>query len=137
MRPLSSALENRVCEYDWMKEKLQEHQFALGGNWDYDHGFYDRFLDDERQVWLRIPFYVVAGRLAGDDAYNPDTSVRIGTPLVLKHKYEEGLDQDAMMHVTNALFDQFQAPTDRDASVEDHWVKEAQSILGHLEKSMG
>lgn len=136
MRPISSSLENQVTEYDRMKDVLQQHQFTLGGNWDYDHGYYDRFLDEAHQVWLRIPFTVTAGKLDGENVSNPDTSVRIGTPFVLKHVYNEGLDEEAEPRVSAAFFDQFQDPLDKDASVEDRWVQEAKSVLGHVEKAM-
>ncbi|MDF2669734.1 MAG: YugN-like family protein, partial [Paenibacillus sp.] len=95
MRTLSSALENHVDEFDRMKDGLQQHQFTLGGNWDYEHGCYDRNLDEANQVWLRIPFEVVAGQIDGENSSNPDTTIRIGTPFVLKHVYNEGLDASA------------------------------------------
>jgi hypothetical protein len=136
MRPLSSSLENQVNEYDQMKDVLQQQQFALGGNWDYDHGYYDRFLDEAHQVWLRIPFTVTSGKLDGENVSNPDTTVRIGTPFVLKHVYNEGLDAEAEPRMYAALVDQFQDPLDKDASIEDHWVHEAKSVLGHVEKAL-
>lgn len=136
MRPLSSTLENYVGEYDRMKDVLQQHQFTLGGNWDYDHGCYDRYLDEAHQVWLRIPFVVIAGTLDGENTANPHTTVSIGTPFVLKHVYNEGLDNEVQPRVYAAVLDQFQEPVDKDATVEDHWVNEAQSILGHVETAI-
>ncbi|WP_127587945.1 YugN family protein [Paenibacillus koleovorans] len=134
MKMLASSLENRVDEFDHLRNVMQEHQFTLGGNWDYDHGCYDRYLDEAHQVWLRVPFQTVSGRLDGESASNPDTSIRIGTPYVLKHVYNEGLDEEAQMRLTTALIDQFQEPVNSDAPVEDHWVEQAAQVLQQVER---
>jgi hypothetical protein len=136
MRTLASALENHVDGFDRMKDVLQQHQFTLGGNWDYDHGSFDRNLDEANQVWLRIPFQVKAGSIDSEDSSNPDTTVQIGTPFVLKHVYNEGLDSGAEPRIYTALFDQFQEPVDKDASVESHWVEQARQILSQVESSL-
>jgi hypothetical protein len=36
--------------------------------------------------------------------------------------------------VYTAFFDQFQEPVDKDASVEEHWVKQAEQVLREVEQ---
>lgn len=136
MKPIQSALENRTGSFDRIRDHVQRFQFTLGGNWDYDHGSFDRALDEAHKVWLRLPFEVTRGRLEGDDATNPGTAIMMGTPFVLKHIYNEGLDAEAVPRTYGALVDQFQDPIDRDAEVEDHWVEKARNILREVEQGL-
>lgn len=135
MKPLTSTLEEVQESFDSVRERLHEFDFTLGGNWEYDHGYFDHSLDGEAQkVWLRIPFQVMSGKLDGDtEATN--AVVQIGTPFVLKHVYNEGLDPEAEGETVGALFDQFQDPLDSDASVEDKWVHQATDLLQRVERS--
>ncbi|WP_231571044.1 YugN family protein [Gordoniibacillus kamchatkensis] len=56
MKPLQSSLEHQVESFDKARDRLAAYQFTVGGNWDYDSGYFDRPLDEARKVWLRIPF---------------------------------------------------------------------------------
>ncbi|WP_282937073.1 YugN-like family protein [Paenibacillus sp. RC67] len=132
MIPVDSALVNREEAYDQIRDYLHDHQFTLGGNWEYDHGYFDRALDNDNKVWLRIPFGVTHGRLDGD-TNSTDAIIRIGSPFVLKHLYNEGLDKEAQVNTYGALVDQFQEPVDKDAPVDDEWVSKAKSILREVE----
>ncbi|MGQ7889969.1 YugN family protein [Paenibacillus sp. WC2504] len=134
MKIISSSLEQVKESFDSVRDHLQEFDFALGGNWDYDHGYFDRSLDEANKVWLRIPFQVVTGRIDGDTEAT-DAIVEVGTPFVLKHVYNEGLDQEAEAETYGAMIDQFQAPLDPDAAVEDKWVKEAAGLLKKVEQA--
>ncbi|WP_420818444.1 YugN family protein [Paenibacillus ginsengarvi] len=136
LKPIHSALDGRMEEYDRVYDYLQQHQFTLGGNWEYDHGSFDHALDEANKVWLRLPFEVTRGRLESADAPNPGTRIMMGTPFVLKHLYNEGLDDDATMRTYGALFDQFQAPVDEDAKVEDHWVTRGEQLLRKVEQGL-
>ena len=136
MKPIRSALENRMDEYDRVYDHLRQYRFSLGGSWDYNHGSFDCALDDANKVWLRLPFEVTRGRLESADAPNPDTLIMLGTPFVLKHVYNEGLDDDASMRTYGALVDQFQAPVDEDAEVEEHWVKKGEELLRTVEQGL-
>ncbi|WP_231571043.1 YugN family protein [Gordoniibacillus kamchatkensis] len=49
--------------------------------------------------------------------------------------YNEGLDPQADAETAGALVDQFQAPLDADADVEDNWVEDATRILRQIEDS--
>lgn len=136
MKPIQSALENRTNEFDRVKNHLEQFRFTLGGNWEYDHGCFDRALDDANKVWLRLPFEVTHGGLEGPDTPNPGTDILMGTPFVLKHVYNEGLDAEAVPRTFGALIDQFQDPIDKDASVEEHWVSKATELLREVEQGL-
>ncbi|MFH5185881.1 YugN family protein [Paenibacillus sp. TAB 01] len=135
MIPLQSGLVNREEAFDQVREALHRFEFALGGNWDYDHGYFDRYLDEAHKVWLRIPFQVTHGALDGDTEAT-DAIIRLGEPFVLKHLYNEGLDREAQVNTLGALVNQFQEPVDKDAAVEDKWVQQAKRLLTEVEHSM-
>jgi hypothetical protein len=133
MIPLESGLTNHEEAFDQVSHYLHEFDFTLGGNWDYDHGYFDRSLDEAHKVWLRIPFEVTHGALDGD-AESTDAIVCIGTPFVLKHIYNDGLDGEAQVHAFGGLIDQFQEPINKDAPIEDKWVAKAEEMLGKVEQ---
>jgi hypothetical protein len=132
MIPLSSKLENRELEYVEVRRLLGEYDFSIGGSWDYDHGSFDRTLDEEQKVWLRVPFSVTNGNIDAEADEN-DAKIRIGQPFVLKHLYNDGQDETAQARVVGALIDQFQSPTDPDAHIEPHWVDKANAALREAE----
>ncbi|WP_127532337.1 YugN family protein [Paenibacillus kobensis] len=135
MIPLPSDIEFTECEFAEAREKLEQEQFALGGNWDYDRGTFDRFLDDARKVWLRLPFEVVTGSIDVDRADN-NASIKFGTPFVLKHLYNEGNDAEASVRLVGSVFDQFQSPIDPDAKVESVWIDKAKQALAAAERQL-
>jgi hypothetical protein len=134
MKSLTSKLEQVQESFDSVRAHLIAHDFALGGNWDYDHGYFDRYLDEAHTVWLRIPFQVVTGRLEGDTEAT-DAVVQIGTPFVLKHLYNDGLEQGVGPATYGALVNQFQTPTEEDAEVEDRWIQQASQLLHEIERN--
>jgi hypothetical protein len=133
VKTLKSKLEQVQEPFDTVRDRLHEFNFSLGGNWEYDHGYFDRSLDEANKVWLRIPFQVVTGRLEGDTEAT-DAIVRIGTPFVLNHVYNEGLDNGAEAETYGAMLDQFQTPTDPDGQVEKRWVQQASDVLHKVEQ---
>ncbi|MEK8126974.1 YugN family protein [Paenibacillus filicis] len=130
--PLESKLVGVEEPFDKAISVLQPLEFALGGNWDYEHGCFDRYLDEGHKVWLRIPFEVTHGLLEGEHG-GTGTVIQLGSPFVLKHLYNEGLDAEAQIRVVGALIDQFQEPVDKDAPVEDKWIDQARSLLQEVE----
>lgn len=132
MIPLQSGLERQEDGFTDLKQFLEQKDFTLGGNWDYDHGYFDRALDEGRKVWIRIPFQVTGGTLDAN-VEDSETKVRIGTPFVLKHLYNEGLDKEADIQTYGGFVDQFQDPVESDSAVEDKWVAQAQEILKEVE----
>lgn len=135
MIPLSSAIENREAAFLNLNDYLGQFEFALGGNWEYDHGYFDRYLDEEHKVWVRIPFTVTSGTFDGDND-SSDAVVKLGQPFVLKHLYNDGLDHEADAMIYKALVDQFQAPVDKDAPVERQWVTKAEELLKKVEQGL-
>jgi hypothetical protein len=132
MIPLESALTNQEEAFGQVSNYLNKFDFTLGGNWEYDHGYFDRYLDEAHKVWLRIPFEVTHGVLDVDPAAS-DAIICMGTPFVLKHIYNDGLDNEARIHTYGGLVDQFQEPIDKDAPIEDDWVAKAQEMLDKVE----
>ncbi|GGG75388.1 YugN family protein [Paenibacillus radicis (ex Gao et al. 2016)] len=133
MMPLSSTLEGYQNRYTEARSQLEEEQFSLGGNWDYTSGSFDRALDDANKVWLRLPFQVISGSI-DDSSQDTDAVIRLGTPYVLKHLYNEGNDPEAKAHLVGALFDQFQTPVDPDANIEPKWIDRAKEVLSEAER---
>ncbi|CAH1189965.1 hypothetical protein PAECIP111893_00049 [Paenibacillus plantiphilus] len=132
MIPLSSVLESSKHEYVEVKQMLEEHQFALGGSWDYDHGSFDRSLDEANKVWLRLPFTITNGNLDSETVDN-DAKIQFGQPFVLKHIYNDGLDSSADLSTVGGLVNQFQQPLDPDAEIESGWVDKARKVLHQVE----
>lgn len=129
---LESRLENVEGRFDEIDNYLCKHNFTLAGNWDYKHGYLDRRLDEERMVWLRVPFHVIRGSLDGECG-GCKATVRLGRPFVFRHVYNTGTDKHAKPHLLGALFDQFQAPIDPDASLNEYWVEQARQVLQEVE----
>ncbi|MBW7459566.1 YugN family protein [Paenibacillus sepulcri] len=133
MIPLSSKLESREHEFSQMKNALEEHEFALGGSWSYEGGSFDRFLDEAHKVWLRLPFDVVSGNVDSESDDN-HARIKMGQPFVLRHVYNEGLDEDTVPRVMGGLINQFQGPTDPDAEIDSKWIDKAKHVLGEVEQ---
>jgi hypothetical protein len=125
------ALENKQDSFEQFRSRLQPQGFSVGGNWDYDHGYFDRAMNERQTVYLRIPFQVTKGEFDGEST-NPNTVVQLGTPFVLKHLYEDNLDNNADTGLLSAMVDQFQDPVDKDASVEAQWVEKAKEVLQRI-----
>ncbi|BBH21602.1 hypothetical protein Back11_29470 [Paenibacillus baekrokdamisoli] len=132
MIPLSSKLASSEQHFADMKDTLEEHEFALGGSWDYNHGSFDRYLDEAHKVWLRVPFDVISGNV-DSESFDTDAKIKLGQPFVLKHVYNEGLDSDAQPRTVGSLVNQFQDPLDPDAEIESKWVDKAKGILSKVE----
>ncbi|CAM3292505.1 YugN-like family protein [Paenibacillus lupini] len=133
MIPLSSTLEARQQAFTDSRDWLEQHQFSLGGNWDYTNGSFDRALDNENKVWLRLPFQVTNGNVV-DVTADTNAIITLGTPYVLRHEYQEGNDPEASARVVGALFDQFQAPSNPDAHIDPRWIDKAKQVLAEVEK---
>ncbi|WP_029192144.1 YugN family protein [Paenibacillus harenae] len=133
MIPISSVIESREQHFLEVKDILEQHQFALGGNWDYDRGSFDKPLDESHKVWLRIPFEVITGHIDNDDTDN-EALIRMGKPYVLKHEYREGNDPEASVRVFGATFDQFQSPSNPDAHIDPSWVNRAKDAVHEVER---
>lgn len=132
MKFFSSSLESVEHGFNEARALLEQQQFALGGNWEYSRGSFDRALDESHKVWLRIPFEVISGYIDSETTEN-DATIRLGKPYVLKHLYREGNDPEASVRMAGALFDQFQSPSNPDAPIEDRWITRAKQSLTEVE----
>lgn len=133
MQPIESNIEGVQGTFGRFRQLLEPDGFALA-NWEYQYGFFDKKLDDRGMVFLRLPFEVSQGKLDNDDAW-----IRFGTPFVLKHVYQTGLDPDIGYGAgpnMSALVNQFQEPEDKDAPLEDVWVEHAREVVRRLEQRM-
>lgn len=133
MEFINSSIENKVQDYIFSKNELDKLAFTLGGNWDYNGGSFDRALDDERTVWLRIPFEMTHGQFDGE-VDKLDAPIQFGTPYVLRHLYEDGLDDSAEFHTYGGLVDQFQKPSRMDADIGTKWIDQGQVIVKQAEQ---
>jgi hypothetical protein len=132
MIPLHSPIiENVQGRFADVESLLDKEGFQLGGAYEYDHGYFDKALDwesDAHQSYLRIPVSSVKGRI-GD----PDATVKLGRPFVLRHEYQAGPDDNVDTGTFSGLIDQFQEPAVKDAPVDEKWIDRAQSALRELE----
>ncbi len=130
MQPIDSSLTGTRGTFGYFRESLEPNGFTLA-NWDYHRGFFDRKLDDQGMVYLRLPVTVKEGELDSPDAW-----LELGTPFVLKHVYQTGVEEDIGYYVpvASAAMNQFQEPADKDAPVEQVWMRKAEAIVRELEK---
>lgn len=115
MIELKTGLEGRQTQYGLIRHRLEEAGYHLGGNWDYDSGYFDRVLNREggETVYVRAPFDVIAGMLDEDRA-----ALIFKKPFLIKHVVNIGFESDESSLLT-ATFNQFQEPVDKDGRIAD------------------
>lgn len=130
MQPIHSSLTGKQGTFGYFRDSLAPDGFTLA-NWDYRKGYLDRQLDDKAMVFLRLPVEVREGELD-----NPESLLELGTPFVLKHAYQTGVEENIgyTNPVTSPLMNQFQEPIDKDAPVDQAWIEKAKSIVRELEE---
>jgi hypothetical protein len=134
MLPIESKLTNRKSKFVDINDHLQNNGFSIGGNWDYKHGYFDRPLDEQQQIFLRLPFSVLSEHF-DPEGESQDTMIQWGQPFVLHHQYQQENDDTAKVKVLGALFDQFQTPVNHDATVDEKWRNVARDHLEKFEKT--
>ncbi len=129
MIELSSSIEGKHYQLYKLEQLLKPLGYSIGGNWDYDHGYFDYKIDDEvGYQFLRVPFKSVDGQLDSRGA-----TVEFGKPFLLAHKYQRGLDDDAAAGDFSGTVNQFQEPEDPDASIPDEYIAVGQELIKELE----
>ncbi|WP_078544299.1 YugN-like family protein [Litchfieldia alkalitelluris] len=131
MIPVPSRVEGYSSQLYYIENALKPLGYTIGGNWDYDHGYFDYKIDDEvGYQFLRVPFEAIDGQL---DSHG--VIVQIGRPFLLSHKYQVGLDDhvESDMDGLSALVDQFQEPQDPDASFPEKYVDLGKALVQELE----
>jgi hypothetical protein len=126
MIEIPSQLEGQSFNLYKLESTLKPIGYVIGGNWDYDHGYFDYKIDDEvGYQYLRVPFTAVDGQL---DSQN--TTVQLGRPFLLSHEYQIGIDNK----VNDAgTLNQFQEPQDPDAEFPVKYIDLGKSLVKELE----
>jgi hypothetical protein len=134
MIELSSAITGKKYDLYKLEQILKPLGYSIGGNWDYDHGSFDYKLDVENGYqFLRVPFKAIDGQL---DSRN--CTVELQSPFLLSHQYEDGIDLDhSEIHNVSAIYNQFQAPDNKDAEVQDKYIDQGKALLKELELELG
>lgn len=132
MIELASKLEGELFKLYVLEQTLKPLGYVIGGNWDYDHGFFDYKINDEvGYQFLRIPFQAMDGQLDSQG-----TTVQIGKPYLLSHKYQIGLDDNVHVGNVNASFNQFAEPQDPDAQFPDEYLSLGKELLKEAEEAL-
>ncbi|QCR30869.1 YugN family protein [Lysinibacillus sp. SGAir0095] len=128
MLQFESELEGKHAQFGYLRDKLKNYGFCLGGYWDYDRGFFDATLSkkDGETIYLRLPFVVISGVLDSDSAH-----IQFKTPYVIKHVINYGLDFDEGSLLEATGFSQFQTPVDKDGKIENKhkWVQAGEQVV--------
>lgn len=132
MRRIESALKNQVFSLEELEKKLKPLGFDIGGGWEYDHGFFDYQLQQEKTYFfLRIPFTAEIGQLD-----EQGVQVRVGQPFVLGHQFQTGIDEEGQTGNFSASLNQFQDPVDQDTSVPERFMEKGQQVLEAAEQAL-
>lgn len=129
MIEIPSSIDGQSFSLYDLELKLKPLGYSIGGNWEYDHGSFDYKIDSEvGYQYLRLPFIATAGELD-----SPNTTVRLGTPFLLSHKYQIGLDDHAKIGNFSASFNQFQEPQDKDATFPSKFIDLGKELVKEIE----
>ncbi|MBS4220884.1 YugN-like family protein [Bacillus sp. FJAT-49711] len=129
MIEINSKIEGGQYNLHKLEQLMKPKGYVIGGNWDYDRGFFDyKMADDDGYQFLRIPFTAVEGQLD-----TPGVSVQLGTPFVLSHVYQKGLDDQADSSNMSAAFNQFSEPEDPDGSLDEKYIRMGKDLIKELE----
>ncbi|GIN61984.1 hypothetical protein J27TS8_19770 [Robertmurraya siralis] len=129
MIEVPSSIEGKEYHLDDLERLLKPIGYSIGGNWDYDHGFFDYKMDDkEGYQFLRVPFQVVEGQLDSSVC-----TVKLGRPFLLSHQYEGGIDEEAEVGNITATINQFQSPENKDALFPRQFLEMGQVLVSELE----
>lgn len=133
MIPIRSKLEGHTCTLHKLEQTLKPLGYDIGGNWEYEKGCFDyKMGEEDGYQFFRIPFTAVEGELD-----MPEVVVRIDTPYVLSHVYQNELD-DRVNTLTASLtsFDQFSEPKDADGKVKNKYVGFGERLVRQLEEKL-
>ncbi|WP_453990892.1 YugN family protein [Bacillus nitroreducens] len=117
MIPLNSVIEGKKANFGAVRDIFDSHGCSFCSNFEYDQGKFDAVLwrENGETIYLRVPFFVVDGMLDHSSA-----QIQFGTPYIIKHIVNFGLDYDQNSFVTATTgLDQFQTPLDKDGHISD------------------
>jgi hypothetical protein len=131
MLKLQTKLDGQIANFGVVRDCIRDLGYHLGGNWDYDGGFFDHVLcrEEGETIYIRIPFFVRDGEL---DKY--DTIIEFGTSFVIKHVVHVGLDREGSSLLDATGFSQFQQPIDTDGKIIDknRWIHAGEVAVQEL-----
>ncbi|EOP62713.1 MULTISPECIES: YugN-like family protein [Bacillus] len=133
MIPIQSNLEGHTYALFKLEEVLKPLGYSIGGNWDYEKGCFDYKIDEEDGYqFLRVPFTAVEGEL---DV--PGVVVRLDTPYLLSHVYQDELDDQVNTLAAGASgLDQFAEPQDADGNIKRKYIDIGKALVKELEKHL-
>ncbi|BDG45983.1 MULTISPECIES: YugN-like family protein [Parageobacillus] len=132
MIDLPSRLEGKTFPLFQLEQLLKPLGYTIGGNWDYDHGSFDyKIADETGYQFLRVPFEAIDGQL---DSHG--TTVKLGRPFLLSHKYQSGVDDHADVGNFGAAFNQFSEPQDPDAAFSEKYINVGKALVKDLESRL-
>ncbi|MFC6331826.1 YugN family protein [Paenibacillus septentrionalis] len=129
----STFIEGKHAYYGEIKDAFEERGFVINGNWEYYKAFFDHILHQHEgeTIYLRLPIYVLQGKLDRDDAF-----FEFGQPFLLKHLVHTGIaSDDNDFGILDAIgLAQFQKPLDPDDKIEkeDKWRHAGLSAIERL-----
>ncbi|CAM4246273.1 MULTISPECIES: YugN-like family protein [Bacillus] len=130
MIPIQSNLVGRTYALYKLEEVMKPLGYSIGGNWDYDKGCFDYKIDEEDGYqFLRVPFTAVDGEL---DV--PGVVVRLETPYIISHVYQDELDNEVNTLAAGTSLDQFAEPKDPDGDVKRKYIDIGKVLVQELEK---
>ncbi|MBU8878992.1 YugN-like family protein [Bacillus sp. FJAT-29790] len=136
MIKLNSVIKGKRAHFGIVRKMFLSHGCSFCSNFEYDQGKFDAVLWREggETIYLRIPFNVLDGALDHSNAY-----IEFGTPYVIKHVVNTGLDYDenSLLTATTGL-SQFQEPLDKDGFIRDksRWEKAGEETVEQVLNSM-
>jgi hypothetical protein len=130
MIEIPSKIEGVQYHLYKLEQQLKPIGYTIGGNWDYDSGYFDYKIADDGDgyQYLRVPFRAIEGQLDGTDCI-----VELNRPFLLAHTFQPGLDDHAHIGNFSASFNQFQEPADKDDQVKSKYIDIGQSLVSELE----
>lgn len=130
MIEIPSSIEGKSFHLYKLESTLKPMGYVIGGNWEYDHGYFDYKINDEQSYqYLRVPFTAIDGQL---DSQN--CTVKLGRPFLLSHEYQNGIDEAVR---TAGTLNQFQEPQNPDAEFPNKYIDLGKSLVKELEDLLG
>ncbi|MED0970059.1 YugN-like family protein [Bacillus paramycoides] len=130
MIPIQSNLVGHTYALYKLEEVMKPLGYSIGGNWDYDKGCFDYKIDEEDGYqFLRVPFTAVDGELDVSGVV-----VRLETPYIISHVYQDELDNEVNTLATGTSLDQFAEPKDPDGDVKRKYIDIGKVLVQELEK---
>ncbi|MFJ5621257.1 YugN family protein [Peribacillus loiseleuriae] len=136
MIQLQTEIEGKRAYFGAVRDIFHSYGCSFCSNFDYEQGKFDSLLwrDGGESIYLRVPIYVLDGALDHSSAL-----IKFGTPFVIKHVVNIGLDHDENSFLTGTTgLDQFQTPLDNDDYINDksRWAKAGEEAIQQVFSSI-